>query len=98
MYSYSGALTTNNMFVKERLGKKRGSFCVINTSWRQTYIITSNTKYQYTCDLESIQDFLMKLDIKPLIHLLEISSFSLNKVILRLTKIMNRADKNRAHF
>ena len=42
--------------------------------------------------------FLIKLDIKPPIHLLEISTFSLNNVIVRLTKIMNRADKNWAHF
>ena len=50
------------------------------------------------CILDTFQDFLIKLDIKPLIHLLEISIFSLNNVILRLTKIMNRADKNWAHF
>ena len=43
--------------------------------------------------LESVQDFLIKLGIKPLMHLVEISTFSLNNVILRLTKIMNRADK-----
>ena len=49
-------------------------------------------------ELESVQDFLIKLDIKPLMHLLEISTFSLNNVIVRLTKIMNRADKNWAHF
>ena len=48
--------------------------------------------------LESVQDFLIKLDIKPLMHLLKISTFSLNNVIVRLTKIMNRADKNWAHF
>ena len=48
--------------------------------------------------LESVQDFLIKLDIKPPMHLLEISTFSLNNVIVRLTKIMNRADKNWAHF
>ena len=30
------------------------------------------------CLLESVQDFLIKLDIKPLMHLLEISTFSLN--------------------
>jgi hypothetical protein len=47
--------------------------------------------------LESIKDFLIKLSIKPLMHLLEISIFSLNNVILRLTKI-NRAYKNWAHF
>ena len=51
-----------------------------------------------TVRLESVQDFLIKLDIKPLMQLLEISTFSLNNVIVRLTKIMNRADKNWAHF
>ena len=44
--------------------------------------------------IETVQDFLIKLGIKPLMHLLEISIFSLNKVIVRPTKIMNRADKN----
>ena len=44
--------------------------------------------------LETVQDFLIKLDIKPLMHLLKIGIFSLNNVIIRLTKIMNRADKN----
>ena len=48
--------------------------------------------------VETVQDFLIKLGIKPLMHLLEISTFSLNNVIVRLTKIMNRADKNWAHF
>ena len=48
--------------------------------------------------LETVQDFLIKLDIKPLMHLLEISTFSLNNVIVRLTKIMNRADKKWAQF
>ena len=38
------------------------------------------------------------MGIKPLTHLLEIGVFSLNNVIVRLTKIMNRADKNWAHF
>ena len=28
-----------------------------------------------TCAVESVQDFLIKLDIKPLMHLLEISTF-----------------------
>ena len=50
------------------------------------------------CSLETVEDFLIKLDIKPLMHLLEIITFSLNDVIVRLTKIMNRADKNWAHF
>ena len=42
--------------------------------------------------IESFQDFLIKLDMKPCMHLVEISIFSLNLVIVRLTKIMNRAD------
>ena len=48
--------------------------------------------------VETVQDFLIKLGIKPLMYLLEISIFSLNNIILRLTKIINRADKNWAHF
>ena len=48
--------------------------------------------------LHTIQDFLIKLGIKPHMHLWEISIFSLNNVIVRPTKIMNRADKNWAHF
>ena len=31
----------------------------------------------YDYPLETVQDFLIKLDIKPLMHLLEISTFSL---------------------
>ena len=42
----------------------------------------------------SVQDFLIKLDIKPLIHLLEISVFSLNNDLVRLTKIMNNLVKD----
>ena len=41
--------------------------------------------------LETVQDFLIKLDIKPL---LIISIFSLNNDILRLTKIMNNLVKD----
>ena len=46
--------------------------------------------------IESFQDFLIKLDMKPCMsmHLVGISIFSLNLVIVRLTKIKNRADKN----
>ena len=39
--------------------------------------------------IESVQEFLIKLDTKPCMHLVEISIFSLNHVIVRLTKIMN---------
>ena len=48
--------------------------------------------------VESVQDFLIKLDMKPRMHLVEISIFSLNLDIVRLTKIMNRGDKNWAQF
>ena len=48
--------------------------------------------------LDTVQDFLIKLGIKPRMHLWEISIFSLNNVIVRPTKIMNRTDKNWAQF
>ena len=53
--------------------------------------------------LETVQDFLTKFDMKPLdmkpcMHLVKISIFSLNLAIVRLTKIMKRADKNWAQF
>ena len=38
--------------------------------------------------LENVQDFLIKLGIKPRMHILEISIFSLNHVIVRPTKII----------
>ena len=46
----------------------------------------------------TVQDFLIKLGIKPGMHLWEISIYILNSVIIRTTKIMNRADKNWAQF
>ena len=48
--------------------------------------------------LDTVQDFLIKLGIKPHMHLWKMSILSLNSVIIRPTKIMNRADKNLAHF
>ena len=47
-----------------------------------------------TLSLETVQEFLIKLDIKPLMHLLKISIFSLNNDILRLAKIMNNLVKD----
>ena len=44
--------------------------------------------------VESVQDFLIKLDIKPQMHLLEISIFSQNNDLVRLTKIMNNLVKD----
>ena len=44
--------------------------------------------------VETVQDFLIKLDIKPPMHLLEISILSLNNDLVRLTKIMNNLVKD----
>jgi hypothetical protein len=44
--------------------------------------------------VETVQDFLIKLGIKPLMHLLEISIFSLNEDIIRVNKIMNNLVKD----
>ena len=41
------------------------------------------------CTIDTVQDFLIKLGIKPRLNILEISIFSLNHVIVRPTKIMN---------
>ena len=40
--------------------------------------------------LETVQDFLIKLGIKPLIHLLEINIFSLNIDIVRLVRNLKK--------
>ena len=44
---------------------------------------------QGAAKLDTVQDFLIKLGIKPCVRILEISIFSLNHVIIRPTKIMN---------
>ena len=48
--------------------------------------------------LKAVRDFFSKLGMKRCLHLVEISIFSLNHDIDRPTKIINRADKNWAHF
>ena len=40
-------------------------------------------------NLDTLQDFLIKLGIKPRMHLLERDIFSLYRVIVKPTKIMN---------
>ena len=80
------------------LWKKDGGFFIGNTC---TQIAKFFHKIQHSCTiatLESVQDFLIKFDMKPCMHLVEISIFSLNLVIIRLTKIMNTANKNCALF
>ena len=42
----------------------------------------------------TVQDFFIKLVIKLIMHLLEISIFSINNDIVRLTKIMNNLVKD----
>ena len=44
--------------------------------------------------LETVKDFLIKLDMKPNMHLVKISIFLLNDVTVRLTKIMNNLLKH----
>ena len=44
--------------------------------------------------LETVQDILIKLDIKSHMHVLEISIYSLNHVIASPTKIMNNLLKD----
>ena len=55
--------------------------------WKIQHI--TGTYFVYT-----IQDFLSKLGMKPQMHLVEISIFSLNHVTVRLTKIMNNLLKH----
>ena len=45
-------------------------------------------------EIETVQDFLIKLGIKPCMHILEIGIFSLYNVIVRHTKIMNNLLKD----
>ena len=44
--------------------------------------------------LDTVQDFMIELGIKPFVHILEISIFSRNHVIVRPTKIMNNLLKD----
>ena len=46
------------------------------------------------CPLETVTDFLIELGMKPCMHLVEISIFSLNNVTDRLNKIMNNLLKD----
>ena len=46
----------------------------------------------------TVQDYFIKLGIRPHMHLWEISISLLNNVIVRPTKIMKIADKKWAHF
>ena len=62
------------------------------------YTTTAVALFLVNRAVESFQDFFIKLDMKPCMHLVEISIFSLHHVIIRLTKSKNRADKNWEQF
>ena len=47
--------------------------------------------------VETVQNILCKLAMKPLVHLEEVSIFPIRQFIVRPTGIMSRAGKNRAH-
>ena len=59
----------------------------LNTCQQNTRL--SDSRVSIMSRLESFQDFLIKLDMEPRMHLVEISMFSLNIVTVRLTKILN---------
>ena len=61
--------------------------------WKTYHCILPHSAI-YSSQLDTVQDFLIKLGIKLCMHLWEMSIFSLINVIFRPTKIMNRADKN----
>ena len=57
--------------------------------------LPENTHRHIHPGLETLQDFLIKLDMKPRMYaLVEISILSLNNATIRHTKIMSRAYKN----
>ena len=64
----------------------------------QSFLPLSHFPSSLRSGLDTIKDFLIKLGIKPRMHLLEIDIFLLYHVTVRPTKIMNRANKYWAHF
>ena len=64
--------------------------------WCWWWKLTSLSRLYFIgpCKVETVQDFLIKFDIKPLMHLLEISIYSLHNDLVRLTKIMNNLVKD----
>ena len=58
------------------------------TLWKLHYRGYLNSLSVYVDTVDTIQDFLCKLGMKPHMHLVDISIFSLNHVITRPTKII----------
>ena len=71
--------------------KDRGSsLCIMGTIHLLKFInMTNQVYYKVRILFTNRAGFLIKLGIKPCLHILEISIFSLNHVIVRPTKIMN---------
>ena len=70
----------------------RFSYVCMNV--HQNYLNQNNVSVEsfFYCDtltIDTVHDFLIKLGIKPRLHILKIGIFSLNHVIVRPTKIMN---------
>ena len=102
LQNYSNSLSPKHKFFQMSIIKKRVEvgwfvFCEKLLIW-DIYFYNLPPFSGQTWWLETVQDFLIKLGIKPRMHLWEISILSLNSVIVGPTKIMNRTDKNWAHF
>ena len=79
-----------NRTVVESLGEEEEDFNIENDNQQAQ---SENNEYaiRYRWEisgLETIQVFLIKLDIKPLMHLLEISIFSLNNDLVKIMNIL----------
>ena len=106
IYCWSVKNSRNTVLLLKEKTKSSNWFCAdlsIHTTTKVLLVCKCSVHSVYSTSartlyiIESVQDFLIKLGIKPLMHLLEIKYFSLNNVMVRFTKIMNRADKNWAH-
>ena len=83
----------------KQMRKKKQFLLIPLTIWsglEQGFFGADFTAVRYLSD--AVQDFLNKLGMKPCMHLVEIGIFSLNLVIIRLAKILNRADKTWTQF
>ena len=107
IYCWSVKNSRNTVLLLKEKTKSSNWFCAdlsIHTTTKVLLVCKCSVHSVYSTPartlyiIESVQDFLIKLGIKPLMRLLKISIFSPSNVILRLTKIMNGVDKNRAHF
>ena len=88
------AISSKKKSAKSVLGQKQ-----IHTLWTVNDVPGKNLRERLpSLRVDTVQEFVIKVGIKTRMNLLEIGMFSLNHVIFRPTKIMNRADKNWAYF